>query len=92
MAAYGVAHRYCVGEKGAERSRVQTPDVIDLEECIDYQLPIGGASNRVLTIKAMMRKPDRSEIPVQLTKVTGDIERVVGGRVELCPNQTVPDG
>src|SRR5215472_4352542 len=92
MAAYGVAHRYCVGEKEAERSRMQTPDVIDLEECVDDQLPIGGASNRVLTIEAMMRKPDRIKIPVELTKVTGDIERAVGTRVELCPNQTMPDG
>ena len=64
MAAYGVAHRYCVGKKGAERSRMQTPDVIDLEERVDDQLPIGGASNRVLTIEAMMHKPDRIEIPV----------------------------
>src|SRR5262252_11023022 len=64
MAAYGVAHRYCVGEKRAERSRMQTPDVIDLEKGVDDQLPIGGASNRVLTIEAMMRKPDRIEIPV----------------------------
>src|SRR6516164_8777994 len=64
MAAYGVAHRYCVGEKAAECSRMQTPDVIDLEESVDDQLPIGSASNRVLTIEAVMRKPDRIEIPV----------------------------
>src|SRR5215470_7977149 len=64
MAAYGLGHRYCVGKKAAERSRMQTPDVIDLEECVDDQLPIGGASNRVLTIEAMMRKPNRIEIPV----------------------------
>src|SRR5215469_3615365 len=70
MAAYGVAHRYCVGEKGTERSRMQTPDVVNLEESVDDQLPIGGASNRVLTIETMMRKPDRIEIPIELTKVT----------------------
>ena len=35
MMAYGVAHRYCISEKAAERSRMQTPDVIDLEECVD---------------------------------------------------------
>ena len=41
---------------------MQTPDVIDLEESVDDQLPIGSASNRVLTIEAVMRKPDRIEI------------------------------
>jgi hypothetical protein len=64
MAAYGIAHRYCVGEKAAECSRMQPPDVIDLEESVNDQLPIGSASNRVLTIEAVMRKPDSIEIPV----------------------------
>src|SRR5215471_19881573 len=92
MAAYGVAHRYCVGEKGAERSRMQTPDVVNLEESVDDQLPIGGASNRVLTIETMMHKPDRIEIPIELTKVTSDIERAVGGRssfAQIKPCRTV---
>ena len=62
-ASHDLAHRYCVSKKAAERSRMQTPDVINLEERVDDKLLIGGASNRVLTIEAMMRKPDRIEIP-----------------------------
>ena len=92
MRAYGVAHRYRVGEEGTERNRMQAPDVIDLEEGVDYQLPVGGTSNRVLAIEAMARKPDRIEIAVEIAKVSGDIERAIGGWVEYRPHQTMPHG
>jgi hypothetical protein len=36
MRTYGVAHRCRVGEEGTERNRMQAPDVIDLEEGVDY--------------------------------------------------------
>src|SRR6516162_2977724 len=92
MRAYGVAHRYRVGEEGTERNRMQAPDVIDLEESVNYQLPVGGASNRVLAIEAMARKPNRIEVAVEVAKVSGDIERAIGGRVEYHPHQTMPHG
>src|SRR5215470_1649009 len=78
MRAYGVAYRYRVDEERTERKRMQAPDVIDLEEGVDYQLPVGGASNRVLAIEAMPCKPDRIEIAVEVAKVSGDIERAIG--------------
>jgi len=92
MRAYGLADRYCVDEEATKRNRMQAPDVIDLEEGVDYQLPVGGASNRVLAIEAMARKPDRIEIAVEIAKVSGDIERAIGGWVEYRPHQTMPHG
>ena len=92
MRAYGLADRYCVDEEATKRNRMQAPDVIDLEEGVDYQLPVGDASNRVLAIEAMARKPDRIEIAVEVAKVSGDIERAIGGGVEYHPHQTMPHG
>ena len=71
---------------------MQASDVIDLEEGVDYQLPVGDASNRVLAIEAMARKPNRIEVAVEVAKVSGDIERAIRGGVEYRPHQTMPHG
>jgi hypothetical protein len=91
MRAHGLAHRNGVDEEGPQRRRMQTPHVVDLKESIDDELPIGGASDGVLTIETMARESERIEVAVQLAKISRNIRRPIRGWVKHRPDQTMPD-
>ena len=70
---------------------MQAGHVIDLEEGIDDQLPVGGAPRDTLAVEAMARHADRRQVAVERAEVTRDVDRP-GVRVEHDEDQAVPHG